>query len=128
MHRITFFHPHTPSPNGGKPSSMNNNPLGLQDALIQDALIGALDRLVAPEPKYAPSLGDIVSVGFAGGEYDCATVSQVHADGTVDLFRPYTHTADFSYTGGVICYVGIETIKNANPARLRLIRKGSPLR
>lgn len=24
------------------------------------------------------------------------------------LFRPYAHTADFSYTGGVICYIGIE--------------------
>ncbi len=35
------------------------------------------------------------------------TVKQI-ADGKVSLFRPYTHTADFSSTGGVICYVGIE--------------------
>ena len=30
-------------------------------------------------------------------------------DDSVTFFRPYTHTGDFSYTGGVICYVGIET-------------------
>lgn len=35
------------------------------------------------------------------------TVKQI-ADGNVSMFRPYTHTADFSSTGGVICYVGIE--------------------
>ena len=29
-------------------------------------------------------------------------------NGNVTFFRPFTHTADFSYTGGVICYVGIE--------------------
>jgi hypothetical protein len=31
-------------------------------------------------------------------------------DGTVELFRPYGTTADFSCTGGVICYTGIEDI------------------
>lgn len=73
-------------------------------------------------------LADVVSLGFNGGEYDCATVCKVNEDGTVDLFRPYTHTADFSYTGGVICYVGIETVKSINPERLKLIRKSPPLR
>jgi len=29
-------------------------------------------------------------------------------DNNVTLFRPYVATADFSYTGGVICYVGID--------------------
>lgn len=29
-------------------------------------------------------------------------------DNEITFFRPYVHTADFSYTGGVICYVGIE--------------------
>lgn len=29
-------------------------------------------------------------------------------DYEVTLFRPYPETADFSYSGGVICYVGIE--------------------
>ena len=41
------------------------------------------------------------------GMIGVATVSQIK-DGMVHFFRPYTHTADFSYTGGVICYVGIE--------------------
>lgn len=36
------------------------------------------------------------------------TVKQL-TDTDVTFFRPYTHTGDFSYTGGVICYVGIET-------------------
>lgn len=35
------------------------------------------------------------------------TVSQIK-DGNITFFRPYTHTSNFSYTGGVICYVGIE--------------------
>ena len=33
------------------------------------------------------------------------------ADDEVTLFRPYGTTADFAYTGGVICYVGIEEYK-----------------
>lgn len=77
-------------------------------------------------------LGDIVSLGWEDG-YSTATVSNVHKDGTVDLFRPYTHTADFSCAGrddstAVICYVGIEEIKGANPARLKVLRKGKELR
>ena len=35
------------------------------------------------------------------------TVKQIK-DGMITFFRPYTHTNDFSYTGGVICYVGVE--------------------
>ena len=35
------------------------------------------------------------------------TVKQIK-NGQITFFRPYTHTADFSYTGGVICYVGVE--------------------
>ena len=29
-------------------------------------------------------------------------------DGQVHLWRPYGHTADFSYTGGVVPYIGVE--------------------
>lgn len=72
-------------------------------------------------------LGDIVSLGWNDG-YDNATVSKLNEDGTVNLFRPYTHTNDFSYTGGVICYVGVETVKHVNPNRLRLICKGRELK
>ncbi len=35
------------------------------------------------------------------------TVRQIK-DGKIHLFRPYTHCANFSYTGGVVCYVGVE--------------------
>ena len=50
--------------------------------------------------------GDVIQL-FEGA-YGTATVKQVK-DGMVSVFRPYTHTADFSYSGNrVICYVGIE--------------------
>jgi len=39
--------------------------------------------------------------------FDTCIVEQIK-DGKVKLFRPYGTTADFSYTGGVICYIGIE--------------------
>lgn len=74
------------------------------------------------------NLGDIVSLGWSDG-YDTATVVQVHKDGTVDLFRPYTHTSDFSCSGreagslSVIPYVGYEEIKNVNPERIKVVRK-----
>jgi len=38
------------------------------------------------------------------------TVKQIK-DHWVTFYRPYTHTADFSHTGGVICYTGVETWK-----------------
>lgn len=40
-------------------------------------------------------------------EWNVAIVKQITATDVV-LFRPYGTCADFSYTGGVICYVGIE--------------------
>lgn len=42
--------------------------------------------------------------------YGACTVKQIR-DGWVTFFRPYVHTDDFIYTGGVICYVGIEEWK-----------------
>jgi hypothetical protein len=84
----------------------------------------ANSKTETPQPEIG--LGDVVKCGE--GAYMTATVCKVNEDGTVDLFRPYTHTADFSYTGGVICYVGIEDIKSANPARLTLIEKGQKLK
>jgi hypothetical protein len=51
-------------------------------------------------------LADVVQIkGF--GPWNHAIVKQV-TDTQVHLFRPYGSTADFSYTRGVICYVGIE--------------------
>lgn len=77
-------------------------------------------------------LGDVVSLNWKDGYAD-ATVSHIHKDGTVDVFRPYTATADFSCAGRegssrVICYVGIEEVKGVNPERLTLLRKGRELR
>ena len=78
-------------------------------------------------------LGDIVSFKWPGG-YDTGTVCQIHEDGTVDVFRPFTHAEDFSMVGrktgslSVICYVGVETVKDVDPSRLKLIRKSQPLK
>lgn len=77
-------------------------------------------------------LGDVVSLNWKDGYAD-GTVSHIHKDGTVDIFRPYTATADFSCAGRddssrVICYVGIEEVRNVNPERLTLLRKGRELR
>lgn len=44
--------------------------------------------------------------------YCTATVKRIrsepHAKVILTLFRPYVATDDFSHTGGVTCYVGIE--------------------
>lgn len=53
-------------------------------------------------------LADVVQL--SDGAYMTATVSQVTADEVI-LTRPYIQTADFSYTGGVITYIGLETVK-----------------
>jgi len=73
-------------------------------------------------------LGDVVSLSMSPG-YNVGTVCQVHRDGTVDVFRPYTHTADFSMAGseegssGVICYVGTDIVRHINTDRLTLLHK-----
>ena len=78
-------------------------------------------------------LGDVVSCDWNGGYAD-GTVCQVHADGTVDVFRPYVHTADFSCTGrregslSVLTYIGFEISKDRKPEGLKLLRKAQPLR
>lgn len=51
-------------------------------------------------------LADVVELGGVNG-YGTATIERI-ADGMVHLFRPYTMTADFSCSGGVICYIGVE--------------------
>ena len=53
-------------------------------------------------------LADTVQL-FNTGPWGYAIVKQIR-DGAVALFRPYGTTADFSCTGGVICYTGIEDI------------------
>ena len=51
-------------------------------------------------------LGDTVQA--FEGPFGSAVISQIK-DGSVHFFRPYGVTEDFSYTGGVIPYIGIET-------------------
>ncbi len=59
--------------------------------------------------KEPVKLADVVFLR-SHGTYSQATVTQIE-DGQVSLFRPYVHTADFKYTGGVIPYIGIETFQ-----------------
>jgi hypothetical protein len=54
-------------------------------------------------------LADVVRT-FPDMSFGTSTVKQIK-DGIITLFRPYVHTADFSYTGGVMCYIGIEEFK-----------------
>jgi len=53
-------------------------------------------------------LGDVIRP--FENEYGFCTVKQIK-DGWIELFRPYVHTADFSCTSGVICYIGFEDYK-----------------
>ena len=52
-------------------------------------------------------LADTVRLNDGEMPWCYAIVKQIK-DGNVTLFRPYGTTADFSYTGGVITYVGID--------------------
>jgi hypothetical protein len=65
-----------------------------------------MDLITAKELQ----LADVVRVVYNDDPphaFSTATVKQIKG-GTVTLFRPYVKTEDFSYTGGVICYTGIE--------------------
>lgn len=82
--------------------------------------------------KSKAELGDTVSLNWSDG-YDNATVSHVHLDGTIDVFRPYVHHSGCSYAGRegssrVICYIGIEESKNINPDRVKVLRKAGPIK
>lgn len=50
-------------------------------------------------------LGDVVEL--FDGPYGTATVKQIK-DNEVTFFRPYAQAENWSYTGGVLCLVGIE--------------------
>lgn len=53
-------------------------------------------------------LGDVLNIGSLGtAAWHTAIVNRIEGE-NIHLFRPYGTHADFSYTGGVICYVGIE--------------------
>lgn len=54
-------------------------------------------------------LGDKVNL-LPGEPYGWATVVQI-TDEEVHMVRPYVHIGDFTYTGGVLNYLGNETVK-----------------
>ena len=71
------------------------------------------------------NLGDVVRLD-GQSPYDCATVKQLTAY-EVTLFRPYVSTADFSYSGGVVCYIGIEEFKASRSGTFNVIERALPL-
>ena len=52
-------------------------------------------------------LGDVVDL--EGGGYMVATVVKT-GEGRVRVVRPFVHTGSFSYTGGVLWYIGVEEV------------------
>lgn len=53
-------------------------------------------------------LGDVIRVpSMPDAPWNTGIVKNV-SEGRIEIFRPYGTTADFTYTGGVICYTGIE--------------------
>ena len=71
-------------------------------------------------------LADVVKV--FDGPWSTGIVT--HIDGNmVTMFRPYGTTADFSYSGGVIPYIGTETIKvPVDSSRMFLVMERKELR
>lgn len=83
--------------------------------------------------KYADlRLGDIVDLRHSA--YSTATVKQIRKYEEylyVTFFRPYVHTSDFSYTGGVITYIGIEEFESPSfngQMEVMLLQKGRELK
>lgn len=72
-------------------------------------------------------LGDVIRTVPSEEAYLHGTVKQIKED-TVVIFRPYVQTADFSYTGGVICYIGIEIYEIWKGLDVYLIKEGGELR
>jgi hypothetical protein len=71
------------------------------------------------------SLGDIVSTSH--GPFDSCVVTKLAPEG-IHLFRPYAITSDFSYSGGVIPYVGHETYVLSRTSPVTLLHKAEPKR
>jgi hypothetical protein len=53
------------------------------------------------------SLGDVVRSVINNDAFADSTIINITPE-FVTLFRPYVHTSDFTYTGGIIPYVGFE--------------------
>jgi hypothetical protein len=68
-------------------------------------------------------LGDVVEA--FEGPYGTATVKQIKDD-IVTFFRPYVANENWSHTGGVLCYVGIEEFSTtrSNHSYWKVLRRG----
>jgi len=71
------------------------------------------------------ALGDIVRV--FDGPFGDGVVRKITTSGAV-IFRPYATTDDFSYTGGVIPYIGVEEFTLYHSAKVDRLRKGGEKR
>jgi hypothetical protein len=71
-------------------------------------------------------LADVVQLEGIDG-FNTALVKQVTAE-EVTLFRPYGQHADFQYTGGVICYIGVDEFKIARNDVNYLVLRRTDLR
>lgn len=79
----------------------------------------------------ATALGDVVRLALdseISAPFNSCTVINKLPNGDVTLYRPYVHTADFSYTGGVIPYIGAETFNVYATNTLRLLKAGEALK
>lgn len=63
-------------------------------------------------------LADVVRMDGQNGPFMDFIVKKINND-SVDLWRPYGTTTDFSYTGGVICYIGTEDMNVRLDSSLR---------
>lgn len=78
------------------------------------------------------NLGDTIRPNDpnAYGDYMIKQIKQIDDRVEITAYRPYAHHNDFSYTGGVICYVGIEewTFTVGPTETFNRIIKAPPLR
>lgn len=65
-------------------------------------------------------LADVVRFPSFERTWNVSIVKQV-TDTEVTIFRPYGTTADFSYIGGVICYIGIEEYNVSRDSNIEYI-------
>jgi hypothetical protein len=74
------------------------------------------------------NLGDIVRLRGVELPYSSMTVYNKTKDGTCHVRRPYIQTEDFSYTGGVLNYIGLEDFTLSPETTVLLLKKGGPLK
>ena len=68
-------------------------------------------------------LGDVARLPSDGNtEYSSFTVVKIDEDG-IHVVRPYVHVGDFSYTGGVLHYLGTENFTLGPDTEVDLLRK-----